>query len=98
MSAAAALVAAPTASAFTDDENKYINDLQHDKLLPTGSNYQGMVDGGWSVCNQLSNPNANPYIVAASIYWASNINQRQAMHATVEAMNDLCPQVITMGL
>ena len=97
MSAAVALVAAPTASAFTDAENNYINDLARDNLVPTG-NYQGMVNGGWSVCRQLSDPNASAYVVAANIYWGNNMNQRQSLHAVVEAMNDLCPQVITMGI
>lgn len=97
MSAAVALVAAPTASAFTNAENNFINDLRRDNLVPSG-NYQGMVDAGWSICGQLSDPNASAYTVASNIYWGNNINQRQSLHAVVEAMNDLCPQVITMGI
>jgi hypothetical protein len=98
ISAAVALFAAPTASAFTQAENNYINDLSRDNVLPVGGNYQGMVDGGWSVCKQLSDPNVSAYTVASNVYWGNNINQRQSLHAVVEAMDDLCPQVITMGM
>ena len=96
MSAAVALVAAPTASAFTDAENKYLNDLARDNLVPT-TNSQAMVNGGWAVCSQLSDPKVSAYTVASNIYWGNNINQRQSLHAVVEAMDDLCPQVIAMG-
>jgi hypothetical protein len=96
MCAAVALVAAPTASAFTDAENKYLGDLARDGMVPV-TNLQGMVDAGWAVCNQLSNPNVSAYTVASNVYWANTINQRQSLHAVVEAMDDLCPQVIAMG-